>query len=174
MEIATGTDRWSWNPEHRPRSEGEDLASSEAALACVQVFALGGRSGSVDASESGYFAVRGILAKSVTEAARYIANRSLVEEATIPSEDQTEADPRRKRQQGRWIVMRERATDARSAFKWGANRPISPSTAVRFAPRCCCPSAPPGLSEGQKMRHNYDLENPGLIGFHTIGLVQSP
>lgn len=47
------------------RSEGENLASSEAALACVQVFALGGRSGSVDASESGYFAVRGILAKSV-------------------------------------------------------------------------------------------------------------
>ena len=40
------------------RSEGEDLASSNAALACVQVFALGGRSGSVDASESGYFAVR--------------------------------------------------------------------------------------------------------------------
>jgi len=64
------------------RSEGEDLASSEAALACVQVFALGGRSGSVDASESGYFAVRGIIAKSVTEAARYIAERSLVKEGS--------------------------------------------------------------------------------------------
>ena len=64
------------------RSEGEDLASSDAALACVQVFALGGRSGSVDASESGYFAVRGILAKSVTEAARYIAERSLVNEGS--------------------------------------------------------------------------------------------
>jgi hypothetical protein len=64
------------------RSEGEDLANSEAALACVQVFALGGRSGSVDASESGYFAVRGILAKSVTAAARFIAERSLVEEGS--------------------------------------------------------------------------------------------
>lgn len=64
------------------RSEGEDLTSSEARLACVQVFALGGRSDSADASESGYFAVRGILAKSVTEAARYIANRSLAEEGS--------------------------------------------------------------------------------------------
>jgi hypothetical protein len=64
------------------RSEGEDLASSEVALACVQVFALGGRSGSVDVFESGYFAVRGILAKSVTEATRYIANRGLVKEGS--------------------------------------------------------------------------------------------
>jgi hypothetical protein len=64
------------------RSEGEDLTSSEAALACVQVFALGGRSGSLDTSESGYFAVRGILAKSITEAARFIAERSLVEEGS--------------------------------------------------------------------------------------------
>lgn len=64
------------------RSEGEDLASAETALACIQVFALGGRSGSVDASESGYFAVRGILAKSVAEAARFIAERSLLEEGS--------------------------------------------------------------------------------------------
>jgi hypothetical protein len=62
------------------RSEGEDLADPEAALACVQVFALGGRAGSDDASESGYFAVRGMLAKSVTEAARFVAERGIVEE----------------------------------------------------------------------------------------------
>ena len=55
------------------RSEGENLSDPEAALSCVQVFALGGRAGSTDASESGYFAVRGMLAKTVTEAARYIA-----------------------------------------------------------------------------------------------------
>ena len=42
------------------QSEGEDLSDPEAALSCVQVFALGGRTGSDDASESGYFAVRGI------------------------------------------------------------------------------------------------------------------
>jgi hypothetical protein len=64
------------------RSEGEDLSDPEAALACVQVFALGGRDGSLDASESGYFAARGMLAKSVTEAARYIAERGLVEEGS--------------------------------------------------------------------------------------------
>ncbi len=62
------------------RSEGEDLSDPETALSCVQVFALGGRPGSVDASESGYFAVRGILAKSVTEAARFIAERGVIEE----------------------------------------------------------------------------------------------
>ena len=62
------------------RSEGEDLSSSETALSCVQVFALGGRPGSADASESGYFAVRGILAKSVTQAARFIAERGVIEE----------------------------------------------------------------------------------------------
>ena len=62
------------------RSEGEDLSEPESALSCVQVFALGGRAGSDDASESGYFAVRGMLAKSVTEAARFIAERGVIEE----------------------------------------------------------------------------------------------
>src|SRR6266481_75781 len=62
------------------RSEGEDLSDPETALSCVQVFALGGRTGSVDAAESGYFAVRGMLAKSVTEAARFIAERGIIEE----------------------------------------------------------------------------------------------
>jgi len=62
------------------RSEGEDPSDPEAALSCIQVFALGGRAGSSDASESGYFAVRGILAKSVSEAARFVAERGLIEE----------------------------------------------------------------------------------------------
>lgn len=62
------------------RSDGEDLSDPETALACVQVFALGGRPESDDASESGYFAVRGMLAKSVTQAARFIAERGLIEE----------------------------------------------------------------------------------------------
>jgi hypothetical protein len=63
------------------RSEGENLSDPETALSCVEVFALGGRTGSDDASESGYFALRGLLAKSVTEAARYIANRGIIEES---------------------------------------------------------------------------------------------
>src|SRR5262245_22227350 len=35
------------------RSEGEDLANPETALACLQVFALGGRDGKMDAADSG-------------------------------------------------------------------------------------------------------------------------
>ena len=64
------------------RSEGEDLSDPESALSCVQVFALGGRAGSADASQGGYFAVRGMLAKSVTEAARFIAERGVIEEGS--------------------------------------------------------------------------------------------
>jgi hypothetical protein len=62
------------------RSEGEDLSDPAAALSCVEVFALGGRAGSADAPESGYFAVRSVLAKTVTEAARFVAERSVVKE----------------------------------------------------------------------------------------------
>jgi EcsC protein family len=62
------------------QSEGEDLSNPDSALACVEVFALGGRAGSADASESGYFAVRGMLAKTVTEAARFVAERGVIKE----------------------------------------------------------------------------------------------
>jgi hypothetical protein len=62
------------------RSEGEDLEDPETPLACLQVFALGGRAGVADASESGYFAVRGVLAKSVAEAARFIAEKGVLAE----------------------------------------------------------------------------------------------
>ena len=46
----------------------------------MQVFALGGRAGSADPFQSGYFALRGILAKSATEATRFIAERGIFEE----------------------------------------------------------------------------------------------
>jgi hypothetical protein len=62
------------------RSEGEDLSDPEATLSCVEMFALGGRAGSADASESGYFAVRGVLAKTVTEAAKFVAERGVLKE----------------------------------------------------------------------------------------------
>jgi hypothetical protein len=62
------------------RSEGEDLADPQTALACIEVFALGGRASGDDAADSGYFAVRGVLAKSVSEAARFIAERGIVSE----------------------------------------------------------------------------------------------
>src|SRR5262252_753413 len=57
------------------RSEGEDLMDPESALACLQVFALGTRDDETNAVESGYFAARGLLAKSVAEAAGFIAER---------------------------------------------------------------------------------------------------
>lgn len=62
------------------RQEGEDLSDPDAALACLQVFALGGRSEADNMAESGYFAVRGALARTVAEAARYVAERGFLEE----------------------------------------------------------------------------------------------
>ncbi len=80
------------------RGEGQDLSDPKIALACLEVFALGGR---VDGNkparfpdshvenadfkegttlETGYFAVRAILAKSVTEAASYLSGRGVVNE----------------------------------------------------------------------------------------------
>jgi hypothetical protein len=62
------------------RAEGEDLRDPETALSCLQVFALGGSKGELDATNSGYIAVRGLLAKSVTEAARFIVDRGVLAE----------------------------------------------------------------------------------------------
>jgi hypothetical protein len=62
------------------RSEGEDLASREAREACIHVFALGGRATSDDAAETGYFAVRAVLARTVGEAAEFVAERGIVQE----------------------------------------------------------------------------------------------
>ncbi len=61
------------------REEGEDLETPEGALACVQVFALGGRPGQ-NLSESGYFAVRAALAKTMAEAARYAGSKTLLDQ----------------------------------------------------------------------------------------------
>jgi EcsC protein family len=61
------------------RSEGEDMSDPETALACVQVFALGSRPGAANPAESEYFVVRGMLAKSVTHAARFIAERGILD-----------------------------------------------------------------------------------------------
>ena len=61
------------------RSEGERLRTPDAKLACLEVFALGGRSQVDDASESAYFLIRGALAKSISEAAGYFTEKGLVE-----------------------------------------------------------------------------------------------
>ncbi len=59
------------------REEGEDLSAPEAAFACVEVFALGGQRGGEAAFESGYFAVRAALAKSVSDSARFVATEGV-------------------------------------------------------------------------------------------------
>ena len=60
------------------RREGEDLSDPEAALACVQVFALGSGKEDANPAESSYFAVRAALAQSMAEAARFIAEHGFV------------------------------------------------------------------------------------------------
>ena len=62
------------------RSEGESLHDPETALQCLQVFAMGGRTSDDDATESAYFVVRTVLAKTTAEAVHYIAGRSFIEE----------------------------------------------------------------------------------------------
>jgi EcsC protein family len=64
------------------QTEGEDLQDPETALACLQVFALGGRTGSDNLHETGYFAVRAAMAKSVTRALQQMAGRGVVDEST--------------------------------------------------------------------------------------------
>jgi len=66
------------------RSKGENIKSIESRLACLEVFALGGRSEKDNATETGYFAIRAALARTVSEAAKYIAERGLVEEGAPP------------------------------------------------------------------------------------------
>ncbi len=62
------------------RAHGENIRSPECQLACLEVFALGSRSQTDDASETSYYATRTMLARSVSEAAKYLAERGLAEE----------------------------------------------------------------------------------------------
>lgn len=62
------------------RNEGEDIKAPEGTLECLQVFAFGGSPVRADASKHDYFALRALLAKSVTEAARFLAERGMFDE----------------------------------------------------------------------------------------------
>ena len=57
------------------QAEGEELERVDARLACLEVFALGGRTRADDAAETGYFAVRAALARAISEAAAHAAER---------------------------------------------------------------------------------------------------
>jgi hypothetical protein len=63
------------------QAEGEDLRHPGAALACLEVFALGGHSAEGNVLEGGYLALRAVLAKSVSDAARFLTVRQVSNEA---------------------------------------------------------------------------------------------
>jgi hypothetical protein len=61
------------------RQQGEDLSDPASALACVQVFALGARDPVGGSSDTRYFAVRSMLAASITEASRFLLERGVAD-----------------------------------------------------------------------------------------------
>jgi hypothetical protein len=61
------------------RSEGENLDSIEARMACIEVFALGGSAETDDASETGYYAVRAGLSKLAPQAAEQLARSGVAQ-----------------------------------------------------------------------------------------------
>lgn len=60
------------------RSQGENIRLPETKLACMEIFAIGSRSGTDEGTDVGYFAVRAALARSLSEAAQHIAERGLI------------------------------------------------------------------------------------------------
>ncbi|MDD1648896.1 MAG: EcsC family protein [Methylococcaceae bacterium] len=59
------------------QSEGEDLNSVDTRLACLTVFALGGRSDADDAADIGYYGLRLALEAPVAEASKFLARSRL-------------------------------------------------------------------------------------------------
>ncbi|MCX5730762.1 MAG: EcsC family protein [Deltaproteobacteria bacterium] len=59
------------------RAQGEDLARPEPRLQCLAVFAYGSPRAADDAAEAGYFAMRAALARSVSEAAEWVATKGI-------------------------------------------------------------------------------------------------
>ncbi|HWP91199.1 MAG TPA: EcsC family protein [Thermodesulfobacteriota bacterium] len=64
------------------RSEGEQIKLPEVKLACLEVFALGGRSKKDDATETGYLAVRAALSRAVSDAVEHISRHGLVHQGS--------------------------------------------------------------------------------------------
>ncbi|WP_105902683.1 EcsC family protein [Vibrio gangliei] len=64
------------------RAEGECIRDLNTKLACIEVFALGGKSTDDDGSESGYYAVRTALAKSVLDASEFVAKKAITDKGS--------------------------------------------------------------------------------------------
>ncbi len=64
------------------RHHGEDMTQLEARLACLEVFALGGRKAEAG-DDIGYYAARALFAKLSSDVVAYVMERSVIE-ATVP------------------------------------------------------------------------------------------
>jgi hypothetical protein len=65
------------------RAEGHDLSLLETRLACLEVFALGGKAAADDSAETGYWVVRSALSKQVAEVVSHIAGQGLDKNAPV-------------------------------------------------------------------------------------------
>ncbi len=57
------------------QEEGEDIADPATRLACLEVFGLGHTEPAAEAAEGGYFAVRALLARGLSQAADTVINK---------------------------------------------------------------------------------------------------
>lgn len=80
LELPTSTTIMLRSIADIARSQGEPIQEKEGKLACLEVLALGGPTQHDDATESGYYAVRAMLANSVSAASRHLATKGLSEE----------------------------------------------------------------------------------------------
>jgi hypothetical protein len=62
-------------------SEGHDLSRIETQLACLEVFALGGREEGAEAAQGAYWATRAVMSRTLSEAAAYLAGKGVVSES---------------------------------------------------------------------------------------------
>jgi len=81
LELPVSTTLMLRSIAENARAQGEDLGDAEARLNCLLVFALGGRGKGDDAAETGYFAVRVAFARTVAEAAEYLASTMAAKQA---------------------------------------------------------------------------------------------
>lgn len=64
------------------RSEGHDLTDPATRMACLEVFALGGRTETENAAESAYWTIRAGLAQVMQDAAKSLAQKGLAAKTT--------------------------------------------------------------------------------------------
>ena len=63
------------------RSQGESIRDVDTQLACIEVFAIGSGPKVEGTADAGYYATRAALAHAVSNAAQYIAQKGIIEEA---------------------------------------------------------------------------------------------